>query len=355
MEKPQVILGIDTFSVYVPLAHQQKEQVITRLKSYKGFYQENDYWADIHEYHSEAFADQGIKIYVFQKKRSVWGLMVMVHPMILLGNLDRSALYNPSRKTYRELERRADEILEQVGIPYSLAQMKLYRVDVTMNLVFQDSVPMDAYLRILKKGQLLPHYHLEFFKAGAMKAKNAKEANRNSHKQSCRSGAFFAYNKTAQLRMTNHFPHMLIGKSVLRIEAQLRRRGMKKWLGEDIKDLDNWHIIQKLGNKAPKILKWYLKRTLLVHGEHLRYQDAVERVTNVKRENVRKRMIYLLRKTSDCRDLSAAVKALKETYGLSSGQCRRIFNKFEKLGVSPITLPNNDSLSRLQDLSSFLK
>ena len=98
-----------------------------------------------------------------------------------------------------------------------------------------------------------------------------------------------------------------------------------------------------------------MKRTLLVHGEHLHYQEAVEKVAAIKREEMQKRMIYLLRKTSDCRDLSAAVKALQETYSLNSGQCRRIFNKFEKLGVSPITLPNTDSLSRLPDLSSFLK
>ena len=72
MEKPQIILGIDTFSFYFPLSYHQKEHVITRLKSYKGFYQENDYWTESYEYRSEAFADRGIKIYVFQKKQSVW-------------------------------------------------------------------------------------------------------------------------------------------------------------------------------------------------------------------------------------------------------------------------------------------
>ena len=354
MEKPQIILGIDTFSFYFPLSYQQKEQIITNLKSCKGFEGKSDYWADSHENHSEAFADQGIKIDVFQKKRSVWGLMITIHPMLLLGNPDRSALYNPSRKSDRELERRANRILEQANIPCSLSQMKLYRVDVTMNLIFQDPAAVAAYLRILKKGHLLPHYQLEFFNKDSMKAKDAKEANRNSYKQSCRSGAFFAYNKTAQLGMIKHFPHTLIGKSVLRIEAQLRRKGMKKWLGGDIKELDNWHIIQKLGNKAPKILKWYLKRILLVHGEHLRYQDALERVTAVKREKTQKRMLHLLKKTSDCRDLTTAVKALREKYSLSSGQCRRILKKFEKLGISPITLPNADSLSDLPDLSSFL-
>ena len=112
--------------------------------------------------------------------------------MLLLGNPDRSALYNPKRKTYRELERRANGILEQVGIPCSLDGMKLYRVDVTMNMIFRDPAPVNAYLRILKKGQLLPHYQLEFFNKGSMKAKDAKEANQNSYKQSCRSGAFFA-------------------------------------------------------------------------------------------------------------------------------------------------------------------
>ena len=29
--------------------------------------------------------------------------------------------------------------------------MKLYRVDVTMNMIFQDPAPVNAYLRILKR------------------------------------------------------------------------------------------------------------------------------------------------------------------------------------------------------------
>ena len=102
---------------------------------------------------------------------------------------------------------------------------------------FEDSDLAESYLRILKKGLLLPHYHLEWFRKNERKAKDIKAANTHSYKQACQSAAFFSYDKTAQLEMIGRFPDRLIGKRVLRLEVQLRRKGIRKWVCED--DLDN--------------------------------------------------------------------------------------------------------------------
>ena len=67
-------------------------------------------------------------------------------------------------------------------------------------------------------------------------------------------------------------------------------------------------------------------------------------------------MEYLLRKTSDSRDLTAALEKLKKKYGLKNGQVNRVLKQFCKLGISPITLPNAEKKCReLPPLEEIIK
>ena len=53
-------------------------------------------------------------------------------------------------------------------------------------------------------------------------------------------------------------------------------------------------------------------------------------------------MLYLLKKTSDSAGLSAAVHKLKDHYkDVDNRWVKKIYAEFDKLGISPITLPNN--------------
>ena len=92
---------------------------------------------------------------------------------------------------------------------------------------------IDEYLRILKKGILLPHYRPEKFHEKEHKAKDCKLANTHSYKQSCKSSAFFAYDKVSQLEMIDCISTGIADQHILRLEVQLSSKGMKKWLKED--------------------------------------------------------------------------------------------------------------------------
>ena len=65
-------------------------------------------------------------------------------------------------------------------------------------------------------------------------------------------------------------------------------------------------------------------------------------------------MLHLLRKASDRKSLSAAIEDLKVEFGLKSGQIARVLKKFDKLGISPITLTNTESEENLPALAEFL-
>ena len=53
-------------------------------------------------------------------------------------------------------------------------------------------------------------------------------------------------------------------------------------------------------------------------------------------------MSYLLRKTSDSRDLTAALDKLRQRFELNTEQVKRVLKGFRKVGISPITIPNSE-------------
>lgn len=348
-------LGIDTFSYYYILTPKQKSEILKTLKEMSGFHTEVcDYETNSYSYLSSFFAEKGVKVWVRRKNGNPWGLLIVVHPMLVLGDSNRSALYQTQKKEeYKKIVGQVDKLLKTINVPCSINEMKLYRIDITVNLIFTDEMLVNEYLRILKRSCVLPHYQLDWFRKEEHKAKDYKTANKRSFKQYCKSAAFFAYDKTAQLEMIDAFPSVLVGKRVLRLETQLRRNSMKKWTGTDTMSGNNWNIIKKLWKNSEKIIRWYIKRLQPAGTQYIRYEDAVSAVKTIKGKKNKERMLYLLRKTSDSETLTASLEKLRKKYGLNNGQQRTILKQFEKLKISPITLTNTsayESLSSIQNL-----
>ena len=150
--------------------------------------------------------------------------------------------------------------------------------------------------------------------------------------------------------MIDWFSDTLAGKKVLRLEIQLRWKALKKWV--DNGELgSNWEIIQSVCKNQEKIIKWYLGRTQ-PKGQYVRYKDAVDLINGAKlKKKTRDRMLFLLRKTSDKESLTSALEALQMEYSLSKGQSKTVLKKFQKLGISPITLANHSDFNCLPYIS----
>ena len=351
----EVEIGIDSFSFCYPLTSKQKSQIIEKLKLFSKFQTRcSDYFEKTYDYTSDYFAKRGVKLRIFKKKGSIWNLFITIHPSLLMGDNNRLSVKFPSKTILKVLLNNADSMLGYVHCPCKLRKMKLYRVDVTANLIFEDSDIVDSYLRILKKSLLLPRYHEDYFRKGERKAKDYKQANKHSYKQSCKAAAFFAYDKTAQLEMIDALPFSLIDKKVLRLEVQLRRKGMKKWVNKDHMD-DCIKTLEILYTKTNDIICWYLKRIQLKNSNYVQYKEAAQQIAKLKNKKTRERMLYLLRKTSDRHTLSKALEDLRKEFRLNSNQVNRVLRKFSDLGISPITLTNADTMERLPALSNFLK
>ena len=87
----------------------------------------------------------------------------------------------------------------------------------------------------------------------------------------------------------------------------------------------------------------------------MRYCDAVAEISHVNKTQTKERMLYLIRKTSDRHTLSNAIEDLRIKHKLRSGQVNRLLKKFEKIGISPITLTNNNTNEQLPALIDLLK
>ena len=175
----KIEMGIDSFSCTYSLTPKQKDSILDALSLRPKFQTRySDYFDRTYDYTSDCFAGQGLKLRVSRYKGSVWNLTVTIHPTLLLGDADRSALFHPNKKTVKEVMHRADTPLKQIHCPCKLKDMKLYRVDVTANLIFEASFLVESYLRILKKSLILPRYHVEQFKKNEGKA---KRKGRDSH------------------------------------------------------------------------------------------------------------------------------------------------------------------------------
>ena len=347
MKNDTVEAGIDTICYACILTSTQKDCMLQAVKGRPGFQTKVcNYWKGQFVYTYSGWA--GVRLRLRRSGEAVpWELEVIAHPARVLGNPDRSALYVPQKDSYREFLRRADAWLEESAVPCALKEMQVRRADYTQNHCFSDVELVQAYLRILKKSRVLPHYRVEEFREEEGKTKDVREANRHSYKQSCKSAAFFAYDKTAQLAMLGEEGTKLKSGRILRLEVQLRRKALRHWIPE--KDLDSgWKTVKHLGKQGDAILQWYWERLQPGGGSYVRYQTAWERVETVKGKKLREQMCTLLRRTSDSQNLETALEKCRKQDGWSRGQIHRVLEAFKKLGIHPITLPNHGKWERLE-------
>ena len=352
--KTHIELGIDSMNYTGPLTAAQKDAVLSELKKRAGF-QKNcgDYFKEYYHYSSDCFADQCVKIQIEKTAKTPWRISLIVHPTLVLGERDRSKLWQPTKKSFRAMENALVSKLKKVQLDLPPETLSLSRVDVTANLEFDDAALVTEYLRIIKKSRILHHYKADWFKEKDGKARDCREANRHSYKQSCKQGALFAYDKTAQLQMIGQLPHALIGKRILRIEAQLRQKAIQKWVPAKAYS-SSWDIIRTIFKKGQDILRWYLRRMQPVGTPYRRYETAVAQAQAIRGEKTRTRILYLLRKMSDCRDLDAALEKTAAHFGLNRRKQKNLLKTCNKKGINPVTLTNSGVYEALPPLSKLL-
>lgn len=342
--------GVHTFSAGMVLTYKQFKKVRKACNETGCAQDSSDIWTGKEEIYCYAYHGQGIKVFLYGKPGRLYRLRVQIEPCRVLGESDPTALADLSNRQYKELVKVVDKMLKTLKVPCSIDEMKISRCDLTVNVEFSSKEELMEYLRIYRKSLCIRHYEPVFFKKNGKKVKDPKVANDHSHCISCKSASFLIYDKIAQLQMIERYDEALAGRHILRLEAELKRPALKARLGKSALDT-NYKLLSSAAQKTEKVIRWYLSRMQPTCGRYLRYEDAVETVENCGfKKKTRRKMLFLLRKTSDSESLTTALDKLKKKRCLSKTQCRNILKKFEKLGISPITLRNNSKFEELPAL-----
>ena len=176
----------------------------------------------------------------------------------------------------------------------------------------------------------------------------------HSYRIKSKKALFTAYDKIYEMQQGNRCPDELGDTHILRIEAELKRDALIKRLDRD-EMCSNEKLLKSAAKNANRILVSFLERMQVGTGNHIRYCDAEACIKKAKLEDKQKnRMLYLIRKVSDS-DLSSALVNMCKEYNLNNNQCERILNRFEELGITPITLRNNSQFGSLPSLISILQ
>ena len=345
--------GIHTYAVSKELTHRQYAEILRSASDYGRPYQSN--WSGEEKnttkrtYRFERFPGIQLTLYDITKDEYNAGIKrvtVQIEPCRVLGDRDPTALFHPTKQSYGELLKCLGNAFTTLSIPGEADTMPLCRVDITENILLDSPVMVRSYLHVLKKGLVPRDYTLEKFRKG--KAKDTQRANQHSRCLKANHVTVLAYDKVDQLKMIGRGEELMREDSILRIEVQMKRKKFQQYVRKDAEG--NRAILKELYRQRKAILEGYLKKMGLVYGRHFIYQHAVRRVEcAIRNPGQQKRMLLLIRKCSDCKNLTQAIKYLEEN-GVSKKQIACLLEKFRKIGVSPITLPNACEITCLEQL-----
>ena len=225
-----VIYGVHTYSVGMVLTYKQYKKVLNACYETECVIGTSHIFYGKERLYCYAYHEQGLKVYLHGISGELYRLRIQIEPCRVLGDAAPTALFQPDKWSYRQMVKSADKLLKRVKVPCSVDAMKISRCDLTANIEFSSQEEKMEYLRIFKKSLTIPHYKFVFFKKNDQKAKDWKIANAHSHCLSCKSASFLIYDKVAQLEMINRCDETLLGKHILRLEAELKRPTLKNIL-----------------------------------------------------------------------------------------------------------------------------
>lgn len=344
--------GIHTYSVGMVLTYRQYQTIKEKLYEVGAVSAKENVFKGTERLYSAVYEKKGLKIFMHARAGKLYRLRIQIEPCRVLGEHDPTAVWNPERKTYKEMVKTANRLLKPLKIPLSIHEMKISRCDLTVNLFLKNSTELNEYLRILKKSRSIPRYKRVSFRPDEKKAIDPKTANQHSYCVCCKGASFLVYDKLAQLEMIGRSGNRQGDMYILRLEAELKRAALKQHLGKTAFE-NNRTLILRAAEKVIPVVNWYVKRLQPSCERYVRFEEAVTAVQEMKcKQKTKERMLYLLRKTSDSDTLDNAIEKMRRKFELSKGQCTGVLKKFERLGISPITLRNN---SEFEELSQLLR
>ena len=331
-------------------------------EAYKKKYQitkQSDKFGLDNTYHVDQYADQGIRVTIKQTCSHPGYVKLIVSPGSLISQeYNPIRLYQATDTEWKTMNKRFRRLISIKGLPDSLEQYAITRVDVTMDLYLETHEEVMEWVRIFKKSMKSPRYQLHEFTKKT--ANDPKEANRHSCEYCTSTSrknkskfkyskqpetAFKAYDKFFEVNDSD-----ILDKPVLRLELSLSRQSLIKKLHLKT-NVDNKELLWEAASNSTQLICKYLKRNMFINGEILTYNAAMERIDNSTKlkSKFKEDMKEMVRKCSDSDSLYNALQKI----GNSKRQ-DALLKQFKKIGISPVTLTGRSALEELPGIMGFL-
>lgn len=330
--------GIHTIELYAKdLKYTEVQKVIELLVDRGKIYRvkSDPYNIDQH-LKSTYLVNDGIRMRIYQSHNKSSGIGFIINPSTLLsGKYQLVKLWKPTEEAVDALLENFDGILKVIGLHSVKAKdLSLSQMDLTKNHWCGKGYDVTPDIRYYRKCFIPRRFEAVHY--------SDKETKRHLFVMKNDTVAVKAYDKIYGLKKNGRCPKSLEDEGILRYEVSLKREAFLKKLDLDRK-ASLYEMLLAGYENGMDILDGYYNKMFPFSGETVRYEKAKKQIeSKVQDSHMKEQMLYLLEKTSDSAGLSAAVRKLKDHYkDVDDRRVKKILSAFDKLGIAPITRPNN--------------
>lgn len=361
MKVERIDVGIHTIELYANnLKYHEVQKAIDRLvKCGRTQVLKSDPYNIDRHFKSTYLVDKGIRMLLHQSPNRSNGIGFIINPSTLLkGAYQPVKLYHPTKKNCdKMLDILGDTLAEiglatcgQDGLEYVVhpEALSLSQMDLTMNLWLDADTELTEIVRLFRKSNVPKHFNRN-------KCKNA-DVSHHCFSAQTKNLTIKAYDKVYELKQNDRCPSKLENKKMLRIEVSLKREEFLKKL--NLKRKDSLYTMLSVGYQHVKeMIMGYLCKMFPCSGKHLSYRKT-ERILKEQVTDgiLQEQMLFLVKKTSDGAGLDTATQKLKDSYkNVDNRRLKKLWTTFDKLGIHPITLPNDGPRKQIPSLIELLQ
>jgi|GEM_PF-3818457 len=299
----------------------------------------------------EKYKRMGIVIRLYENPGKPPHLQLRVNPRLTCGQYDYIGIFPCTKENIKTVKGTVDEVLASIGANYKFNDMTVSRIDLCTN-VEMEPIFCEPYMRVIRKCRMPYSFWRTSFTKGES---NYKEKNKHSFRASNQDTVFTIYDKVYQLQERKLLePDSQMQHRLIRFEVSLNRAAVIRVNREYFQCPfnDNSDLLWAFGLLSRKIIQTYVYR-FFPEGSYAPYEKVQSAVQKLDVSNkIRKRMLYLLRKASDCSYLSRAVRDMESEFFISGYKTDKVFQCFENLHYNPVTTLG-ETLPGIRELLGF--
>ena len=359
-KKAEFSIGSEGFSVHTmeirkPLTYREYRREKGFLYDEAGHtYKEVDK-ENIKIHVSTAFVKHGVhKIRLIHRydesAYDVYLLEMVINPRKLLDPASSYlGIFEPSKKNVQKLINKFKKLFQDTEIESDLDGYQFSRIDLCVNIHCDKNKIFRELVRVLRKLPTPPKYERLYRTTGDRK----EDTKYNKHyiKFHCGTHDLVIYDKTYQMEANGIIAeYEKLPNGVLRIEMCCFRTYLRKKKKKERLDTASdflWYMIRNSGEiLTDKIALCF------PHWRYMRRKALKEKIDGSHYSpDKQEQMITLIKKMQRKQSFESAFTDMK----ITKEDGKKILDRFEKLGISPVPLRENFCADELTDLAELLE